>query len=114
MVVSADRVTARTAVSLLLLLCCVATERPDGQQVPETTEFRPALATPETMVPFLEHLDPGDDGFPLERQARELETRLRELSEALRAGSTGLPALASRRRRKQRWSLHGRRPFPPI
>jgi Flp pilus assembly protein TadD/peroxiredoxin len=110
MVVSADRVTARTAVSLLLLLCCVATERPGGQQVPETTEFRPALATPETMVPFLEHLDPGDDGFPLERQARELETRLRELSEALRAGSTGLPALA---RTLLDSSFRGARLLPP-
>ncbi len=62
--------------------------------MPEKTEFRPALATPETMVPFLEHLDPGDDSFPLERQARELEASLRELSNALRAGSTALPALA--------------------
>ena len=40
----------------------------------------------ETLEPFLKQLEPGSDGFPLERQANELEARLRELSEALRRG----------------------------
>ena len=111
MAASPDRITTRTAGGvLLLLLCFVATARPGGQTVPEKTEFRPALATPETMVPFLERLDPGGDGFPLERQARELEARLRELSDALRAGSAGLPALA---RTLLDSSFRGARLLPP-
>src|SRR6478672_588230 len=36
------------------------------------------------MPPFLKHLEPGDDGFPLEARANELESRLEELSKALR------------------------------
>src|SRR6185436_15410975 len=44
------------------------------------------LAVSETVAPFLKQLEPGSDGFPLERQARELEARLRELSDALRGG----------------------------
>jgi hypothetical protein len=36
--------------------------------------------------PFLKQLEPGNDGFPLERQAAELDARLRELSDAIRGG----------------------------
>src|SRR6476661_4944575 len=43
------------------------------------TEYRPKLAVPEAMQPFLKYLEPGEDAFPLERQAKELEARLREL-----------------------------------
>jgi Flp pilus assembly protein TadD len=55
-------------------------------QVEQSADFRPELAVSETLAPFLKQLEPGSDGFPLERQANELEARLRELSEALRRG----------------------------
>ena len=55
-------------------------------QVQEQSEYRPKLAVSEAVEPFLKHLEPGNDGFPLERQAAELDARLRELSDALRAG----------------------------
>ena len=48
--------------------------------------YRPKLAVPESLAPFLEDLDPGHDGFPLESVARALDARLRELSDAFRAG----------------------------
>jgi len=49
-------------------------------------EYRPQLAVPDSMQPFLKRLDPAnDDGFPLERQAKELDARLKELSDAFRA-----------------------------
>ena len=47
--------------------------------------YRPKLAVPEALEPFLKDLEPGSDGFPAERQAKELEARLRELGDALRA-----------------------------
>jgi tetratricopeptide (TPR) repeat protein/peroxiredoxin len=50
------------------------------------TAYRPKLAVPESLAPFLDHLDPGHDGFPLEAVAHALEARLRELSDAFRAG----------------------------
>jgi Tfp pilus assembly protein PilF len=49
--------------------------------------YRPTLAVPETLEPFLKHLEPGSDGFPLERQVEELEARLRELADGLRTGA---------------------------
>jgi Flp pilus assembly protein TadD/peroxiredoxin len=65
-------------------------------QVDEKTVYRPTLAVSETMEPFLKHLEPGNDAFPLERQARELGARLRELSEALRGGAARASAVTSR------------------
>ncbi len=53
---------------------------------PQENLYRPKLAVPETLQPFLKHLDAGNDQFPAERQATELEARLREFGEALRAG----------------------------
>ena len=53
-------------------------------QVERSADFRPELAVSETLEPFLKQLEPGSDGFPLERQASEIEARLRELSDALR------------------------------
>jgi Flp pilus assembly protein TadD len=61
----------------------VAGARSAGQ---ETAVYRPKLATPETVAPFLDHLEPGTDAFPAEREATELEVRLRDLGESLRAG----------------------------
>jgi tetratricopeptide (TPR) repeat protein len=60
----------------------VAAERTATQ---DTVTYRPKLAVPETMEPFLKHLETGSDAFPLERQAKELEARLRELGDSLRA-----------------------------
>lgn len=61
---------------------------------PEAHEsvYRPTLAVPESMRPFLEHLDPGSDAFALERTARELDARLRLLADALHAGAAGTVA----------------------
>ena len=52
----------------------------------QQADYRPKLAVSETVEPFLKQLEPGSDGFPLERQAAELDARLRELSDALRGG----------------------------
>jgi Flp pilus assembly protein TadD/peroxiredoxin len=65
-------------------------------QVAEKTVYQPKLAVSETMEPFLKQLEPGNDGFPLERRAQELEGRLRELSDALGGGAARINALASR------------------
>ena len=56
----------------------------------EKTNYRPQLAVPDTMAPFLEHVEPGTDAFPLEGQARELEVRLRGVSDAFRGGAARL------------------------
>jgi Tfp pilus assembly protein PilF/peroxiredoxin len=58
----------------------------ETSQVEKKAEYRPKLAVSETVEPFLKQLEPGSDGFPLERQAKELDARLRELSAALRGG----------------------------
>ena len=55
-------------------------------QVEQSGTYRPELAVSETLAPFQTQLEPGSDGFPLERQVKELEARLRELSDALRRG----------------------------
>ena len=65
-------------------------------QVEQQAAYRPELAVSETLQPFLKQLEPGNDAFPLERQAQELEARLRELSDALRGGGR------QRRGRRQR------------
>jgi Tfp pilus assembly protein PilF/peroxiredoxin len=59
----------------------------------EAAVYRPTLAVPDASQPFLKHLEPGDDAFPLERQARDVDVRLRELSIALRAGAERTVAL---------------------
>ena len=66
-----------------------------GPPLQEKADYRPAFAVPDTMEPFLKNLEPGSDGFPLERQATELESRLGELSDALRAGATRSTAVIS-------------------
>jgi Flp pilus assembly protein TadD/peroxiredoxin len=62
-------------------------------QVADKAVYRPKLAVSEAMEPFLKQLEPGNDVFPLERQAQELEAPLRELSDALRAGGAGVAAV---------------------
>jgi tetratricopeptide (TPR) repeat protein len=61
----------------------------------EKTDYRPTLAVPDAMAPFLKQLEPGTDGFPLERQAKELDARLGELSDALRAGAARAAGITS-------------------
>jgi hypothetical protein len=61
--------------------------------------YRPKLAPPEVVQPFLKDLDPGNDTFPDERTAVELEARLRELGTSLRAG----PARPAAGPRKKTW-----------
>lgn len=56
--------------------------------------YRPKLAVPESLEPFLKQVDPGHDAFPLEAHVKAIEARLHELSDALRAGRTRVPNLA--------------------
>jgi Tfp pilus assembly protein PilF/peroxiredoxin len=56
--------------------------------------YRPKLAVSETLEPFLKYLEPGKDAFAAERQAVELEARLRELSDALGADTSRAPGVA--------------------
>jgi Tfp pilus assembly protein PilF len=65
-------------------------------QVDEQGIYRPRLAVPETVEPFLKQLEPGNDAFPLERQAQELDAPLRELSGALRGGRARTEDVAKR------------------
>src|SRR5262245_59692703 len=83
--------TLSVAVVLLVLPCAAGTA-----QGPERSVYQPKLAVSETMEPFLKQLEPGNDGFALERQAQELDVRLRELSDALRGGAARSGAQMSR------------------
>src|SRR6266699_1710842 len=65
-------------------------------QVEDKAVYRPELPVSEAMQPFLKHLEPGNDGFPLERQAQEIAARLGELSDALRAGAARTASVVSR------------------
>jgi Flp pilus assembly protein TadD/peroxiredoxin len=53
---------------------------------PQETVYRPKLAVPETLEPFLKHLEPGSDAFGAEGDVRELEVQLHQLGELLRTG----------------------------
>ena len=66
-----------------------------GQQTAskESAVYRPKLQVPDAAVQFLKHLEPGDDAFPLERPAQEIESRMAALSGALRAGPAPTAAL---------------------
>jgi len=65
-------------------------------QVEQSANYRPDLAVSDALKPFITQLEPGSDGFPLERQAKELEARLRELSDALRGGGPQALGAANR------------------
>jgi Tfp pilus assembly protein PilF/peroxiredoxin len=65
-------------------------------QFDEKATYRPKLAVSETVEPFLKQLEPGNDAFPLERQAQELDARLRELSDALRGGGARAVGVTTR------------------
>jgi Flp pilus assembly protein TadD len=47
-------------------------------------EYRAKLKAPDALRPFLDHVEPGRDAFPEEREAALLGARLQELSERLR------------------------------
>jgi Tfp pilus assembly protein PilF len=64
-------------------------------QLDDKAVYRPKLAVSETMEPFLTQLEPGNDAFPLERPAQEIEARLREWSDALRGGQARASALTT-------------------
>ncbi len=57
--------------------------------------FKPALAPPDVMQPFLKDLLPGSDTFVEEKTATELEARLGELSGKLRAQASQASHVAS-------------------
>ena len=67
-----------------------------GAQSADSRRYRPALAVPDTLEPYLKQLQPGADAFPLERDAQELGARLGELSEALRDGGPRVAAVTAR------------------
>jgi Tfp pilus assembly protein PilF len=72
---------ARCLLTGVLSVLAVVAGTAQGEQ---SATYRPTLAIAESLQPFVNELEPGRDGFPLERQAQELEARLRELSDALR------------------------------
>jgi len=47
--------------------------------------YRPKLRVPESLEPFLKHLEPGSDSFAEEREAAELSARLAELGDRLKS-----------------------------
>jgi Tfp pilus assembly protein PilF/peroxiredoxin len=67
-----------------------------GAAPQEPAVFRPKLAVPEVLEPFLKHLEPGSDAFAVEQEVKELEARLRELSDALRAGPARAASVGER------------------
>jgi Tfp pilus assembly protein PilF len=78
---------------LLALMVASAWLTGSSAEVQEPATYRPELAVPDTLAPYLKRLEPGADEFTSEREAREIEARLRELGEALR-GKTGRAARA--------------------
>jgi len=89
--------------TFLLILASVA-----GLAQQETV-YQPKLAISDSIQPFLKHLEPGSDAFPLERPAQELEARLGELSSAFRAGA---PQTASVMKGLLDPGFHGARLLP--
>ena len=59
-------------------------------------EYRAKLKPPEALRPFLDHVEPGRDAFPEEREAAELQARLDELVRRRAPGLRGAPGQARR------------------
>jgi hypothetical protein len=100
-----NRHTARFAHRLSLALLLVVTVMAlvaSARQVqdagagpaPTPAVYRPKLAVPETLEPYLKHVEPGHDGFPEEGLASELAVRLQELSAGFRGGADRARAAA--------------------
>jgi len=85
--------TKRLLIAGVLSVLSFATGTSQGEQ---NAVYRPKLADSETMEPFLKQIEPGNDAFPLERQAQELDARFRELSDALRGGAARTSAVTDR------------------
>ena len=84
---SATRVVASllSATLLLSIGSSGAIAGVDGRAASPAPAYRPKLATPEMLEPFLKLLEPGSDSFPEEREAAELAARLAELGDRLKA-----------------------------
>jgi hypothetical protein len=55
---------------LAVVILAAATERVarTGAEAQETAVFRPTIAVPERFEPFVKHVEPGNDAFPVERE----------------------------------------------
>jgi Flp pilus assembly protein TadD len=102
--------------SVLAVLACVcvgisAQDTPDKQgkpdRQPDPSVYRPPLAVPDSFEPFLKYVEPGTDAFPAEKTAIELEARLREFGDALRAGSSRSPRASGDVQRLLAPDFHG-------
>jgi Tfp pilus assembly protein PilF/peroxiredoxin len=80
-------------VALCLLFALAQVGTGQGQEI---TVYRPTLAVPETVQTFLKDVEPGNDAFPAEREAAELEQRLGELGESLRGGPARAATIAGK------------------
>ena len=78
--------------AMLVWTIRVACSEQQGPVAPATPTFRPTLATPAGLEPFVTHFDAGHDAFPLERDAQEIEARLSAFGQWLRKPDTTLPA----------------------
>ena len=56
--------------------------------------YRPKLKPPESVQPFLKQVEPGNDSFPEERTASELQLRLAELGLRLKRSPTAASGIA--------------------
>jgi Flp pilus assembly protein TadD len=79
-----NRSRAAAAAAVLIALTCAALA---AQQSQPDAVYRPKLAVPESLEAYFKQIEPGNDAFPLERTAMDLEARLRELGAAWRARS---------------------------
>jgi Tfp pilus assembly protein PilF len=82
---------ARAAARLSLLALAVV---PAAISAEDPAVYRPKLAVPESLQPFLPLVQPGKDGFPEEASAREFHAQLAELGEALKQGPERAAAFA--------------------
>lgn len=88
-----SRGTSRLGVAFLLVVAGVMTS---AQQAPVTPTFRPALATPSGLEPFVAQFEAGHDAFPLERDAQDIEARLAEFGQWMREPGATPPAVLAR------------------
>jgi Tfp pilus assembly protein PilF len=88
------RVTRLTGSVLALVVLAALMARAQQGQASRPSVYRPALAVPELIEPFLKDVGPGNDAFPLERDAIDIEARLRELGDAMRGGPDGAARVA--------------------
>ncbi|HEY8549077.1 MAG TPA: FG-GAP-like repeat-containing protein [Vicinamibacterales bacterium] len=88
-----DRTAARRwHLRHLVIATCVSVgvvagwQRLSAQDPGGTVLYKPQLAVPEMLEPFLKHVEPGHDAFTSEADAAAIEARLAELSAVLRRG----------------------------